>query len=239
MKIMNGIFAKLCLCILTVMIWGHWGGDEAFATCSDTQFQPRLTIPTTSGNKNSCSGICASALAAIGYSGEQHAVWLDSGGGNCYCFSQLCLCTTGCPEGHPAWDHASTLGWCNRRNCCYHGEISSCTGADPWASCVAPYGTMYENRTAKTGDKTCGANQTATCVQRIEYQCARGFYGSPTSCTAGCTRCPSHANNPTVFGTTVNAGATVASGFCYINNATTMGDGATGSFIFNTNCYYS
>ena len=223
MKIMNGMFAKLCLCVLTVMIWGQ----KVFARCESGMVTVYRQFMTN--DSMNCTSACIASLGT-GYGSNLYATWAT---GNCYCLEQ-CNCITGCPHGHASWSHASTVGYCNRSNCCDQGTIvSSCINAGPWESCASPYGGTYENRNVENG-KYC-SNHEAYCSSIVQYQCARGYYGSPTSCTAGCTSCPTYT---TIYGTTDSGGATTASGNCYVSSSYPLGN-STGSFVFDSNCYYS
>ena len=111
----------------------------------------------------------------------------------------------------------------------------------------------YTTHCPTSGDKTA----TCTCETTTTYSCDSGYYGTATSATTGCTKCPSNATcaggNGSTFdcnknyyknGTTCTAcpssGLTESKGAtnvtqCYI---TTFSD-STGSGIYTSKCYYT
>lgn len=78
---------------------------------------------------------------------------------------------------------------------------------------------------------TCDESTDCKCVYNTEYRCAKGYYGTATSGTSGCTRCPA-VNG--VSGTTASAGTTSKSG-CHIPTTQTMTD-SIGTYKFSTQC---
>lgn len=83
---------------------------------------------------------------------------------------------------------------------------------------------------------------TSQCSTSTIYRCAIGYYGNPTTSSAGCTKCPLwsgvyHNSGLTsqVWGTTASAGQTAATG-CYITSGTYYD--ATGKFQMGSNCQY-
>ena len=74
---------------------------------------------------------------------------------------------------------------------------------------------------------------TTNCTTTKEYRCARGYYGTSTNGTSGCTRCPASGG---IYGTTAAAGSTVITS-CYIPSGNTFSD-STGSGTYTGNCYY-
>lgn len=84
-------------------------------------------------------------------------------------------------------------------------------------------GTGYESAVV------CGS----TCNTATQYRCAKGYYGSPTSNTSGCTRCPASGGT---YGTTASAGSTSITS-CYLPSGSTFSD-STGSGTVEGNCYW-
>ncbi len=82
---------------------------------------------------------------------------------------------------------------------------------------------------------SCNCTQDCTCETTTSYACAAGYYGSPTSTSSGCTKCPSGPNGETTT-SAVNNNSTIAK--CYIPSGTTGSDG-TGSFKYSPACYQS
>ncbi|MDE5615435.1 MAG: hypothetical protein K2I81_01210 [Alphaproteobacteria bacterium] len=110
---------------------------------------------------------------------------------------------------------------------------SPCTNVT-YTDCICENGCTDTEWTAgNTGYEysvTCGAN----CDTGRKYRCAKGYYGTSTNGTTGCTRCPSSGGT---YGTTAAAGSTAITS-CYIPSGTTFSD-STGSGTYTRNCYYT
>lgn len=111
--------------------------------------------------------------------------------------------------------------------------------------------TRYQTR--EVGNHLCGGYDRI----KIEYRCAAGYYGSPTSTTSGCNPCPANATcaaGATTFSCKAGyysngsgcvqctAPGTSAAGAgaqtsCYIPSGTTGSDG-TGSYRYDGNSYW-
>lgn len=106
---------------------------------------------------------------------------------------------------------------------------SNCEDTGTWGA----GNTGYEQRTRKR----CNTS-TCICETSTVYRCAKGYYGSSTNGTSGCTRCPrldtSDLFSP--FGTTDSAGQTTVYS-CYIPAGTSFQD-LTGSGIYPDQCDY-
>lgn len=104
---------------------------------------------------------------------------------------------------------------------------------------------------------------TCECVKEYSYKCTSGYYGTATSESAGCTKCPSNATcaggNLSTFvcakgyykngsactacpslngvaGTTTSTGATSITS-CYIRSSSSFSD-VSGSWRYSDDCYY-
>lgn len=104
---------------------------------------------------------------------------------------------------------------------------------------------------------------TCECVKKYSYSCTSGYYGTATSESAGCTKCPSNATcaggNLSTFvcakgyykngsactacpslngvaGTTTSTGATSITS-CYIRSSSSFSD-VSGSWRYSDDCYY-
>ena len=114
----------------------------------------------------------------------------------------------------------------------YYDCLSTCTGCSnctdnaSWTSA----GTGYEKRTKKE----CNLS-TCKCESSTIYQCAKGYYGSSTNGTSGCTICPMEETF-SANGTTESAGTRFNSG-CYIPAGTLFSD-TTGSGEYPERCDY-
>jgi len=104
-------------------------------------------------------------------------------------------------------------------NCTVTYKICECAcSTSSWAAA----NTGYEKRTV--------CNQT-TCAVTTEYRCAKGYYGTSTNGTSGCTPCPSS-------GTTASAGKTSRTA-CFIPNGGSFNDNTGSGVIDGGNCYWS
>lgn len=99
---------------------------------------------------------------------------------------------------------------------------SSCTDTGTWTA----KGTGYEQRTGKGCD--CSGS-TAVCKNTTHYRCAKGWYGTTTNGTSGCTQCPSS-------GTTKDGGADSISD-CYLPGDTTYSN-TYGKYAYKCDCPY-
>ncbi len=166
--------------------------------------------------------------------------------------------------------------------------ITSCTESD-WKMCLANYGVKYAascsnmacgqcrnglnglvnsygviTTTSYVYDVNCpteyGGTATCECRQRgVSYKCGGGYYGTATSSSTGCTKCPDNATcaggNGSTFscaigyykngsqctqcpdgGTTSAAGATSISS-CYIPLGTSFTE-IPGNGLYTRNCPY-
>lgn len=98
---------------------------------------------------------------------------------------------------------------------------TDCTTTN-WVSPVSG----YQVRTVKT----CNCN---TCKSESEFRCAKGYYGTPTTVGAGCTRCPTLGDKN---GTTESAGTTGINACIFPANTAVSDD--TGTYEFTTDCQY-
>lgn len=88
---------------------------------------------------------------------------------------------------------------------------SGCEDCEDTAWRIAGYGTNVYSRTLAV----CNA-LTCTCSKRTVYGCRIGYYGTPTSSSGVCTKCPQHTDDEQ-YGTTDGIGNTISAG-CYITN---------------------
>lgn len=140
-----------------------------------------------------------------------------------------------CPSGFAVDTLVHDSQVCPQNIFDYEDCVTSCSGCSNCED-TGTWGagnTGYEKRTRKT----CNTS-TCICETSTVYRCAKGYYGSSTNGTSGCTRCPrldtSDLFSP--FGTTDSAGqVTVYS--CYIPAGAGFQD-ATGSGIYPDQCDY-
>lgn len=103
-------------------------------------------------------------------------------------------------------------------------------------SCTEGKTTSTSNNVITTTDTKYSCNYG--CKNFYEYNCATGYYGTPTSSTSGCTKCP----GPTDWSTTANAmtspstGATSVSQCVYIPG--TSFSTSSGSGTLTAACFY-
>jgi len=144
-------------------------------------------------------------------------------------------------------------------NCGDENQCNACNNTAPSETTfggVTTVGTKCWTVGSLEGTK-CG------CATTFTYKCASGYYGTATSATSGCTKCPENAtcaggNGSTfscakgyykdgtscarcpssggVYGTTASTGATSITD-CYLPSGTTFSD-STGSGTYTSNCYY-
>ena len=111
----------------------------------------------------------------------------------------------------------------------YADGVDGCVpGCDPFTCKSDTTWTAGNTGYQKKTNRSCNTNND--CIETTVYQCAGGYYGTPTNGTSGCTRCPTGNG---VTGTSP-AGTTVATG-CYV----TSGSDTGGSFTYTSNCFYS
>lgn len=89
--------------------------------------------------------------------------------------------------------------------------------------------TKYQTKVVASCDKCSGS-----CTKSTSYRCADGYYGSPTSTSAGCTDCPT-ANS--LKGTSV-AGYNTANTDCFYESGDTV-YATEGAWEYTKNCFYS
>ena len=137
---------------------------------------------------------------------------------------------TACPEGTcTQTSDCGQKGYKCVNGCCVNNtQIESCTPSNCQPSAWSSFSTGYETRTYRQCDLT-----LSNCLSSIEYRCAVGYYGNPTSGSSGCSRCPSSGGT---YGTTASAGSTSITS-CYIPSGTSFSD-STGSGRYTGNCYY-
>ena len=132
-----------------------------------------------------------------------------------------------------------------------------------YTACVCKNGCTSDSWTSSNTGYESAYICDKTCTRVYSHQCAAGYYGTATSASAGCTKCPSNAsctggNNSTfvcnqgyykngskcercpasggVYGTTASAGSTSITS-CYLPSGTSFSD-STGSGTYTGNCYY-
>ncbi len=150
--------------------------------------------------------------------------------------SYIPSCKT-CPSGYER--QLDETGW-TYDDVCYNPEYSETLAGMPIEiyRCVktctncndsdwAAYGTGYE----RYFHRTC---VDGTCVSTARYRCAAGYYGSSTSGTSGCTKCPSSGG---VAGQSEPGNNAVITK-CYIPSGSKFSD-STGRWTYTGNCYYS
>ncbi|MDE6481639.1 MAG: hypothetical protein K2L25_02345 [Alphaproteobacteria bacterium] len=74
----------------------------------------------------------------------------------------------------------------------------------------------------------------SACDATKKYRCAKGYYGTSTNGTSGCTRCPASGGT---YGTTASAGATSITS-CYLPSGSSFSDSTGSGTIVGGNCYY-
>lgn len=133
--------------------------------------------------------------------------------------------------GHPAYLHSCTQ--CSGARKLQTNLYSTACPDTIYTECICENGCTDKEWTAgNTGYEysvTCGAN----CDTSRKYRCAKGYYGTSTDGTTGCTRCPASGGT---YGTTAVAGSTAVTS-CYIPSGTTF-SGTSGSGTYTGNCYW-
>ena len=140
---------------------------------------------------------------------------------------------------------------------------SRCTNSFFCNSCKSSTFTNLNGVTVTTNNRittTCNnCHVTPSCsTTSTTYKCASGYYGTATSETSGCTKCPTNATcaggNGSTFscnrgtyksgsgcascpspGTSPSGSTSISS--CYIPLGTTGSDGS-GTYKYTANCYY-
>ena len=115
---------------------------------------------------------------------------------------------------------AGVYGWYNSK------KVESISCSDGIEGYYLQTDTPYE---ATDGSCSCVVPNS----KASQYRCAAGYYGNPTSCTSGCTACPSDAYGN--YGTTAGGAKTVSE--CYIPSGQPFSD-ATGSGTYTNKCSY-
>ena len=107
-------------------------------------------------------------------------------------------------------------------------SCSGCTSDTTWTS----------TGTAGIEKKVKRECQCGNCASDIEYRCRAGYYGSPTSATKGCTKCPNSEEGGAgtgEIGQTIPGATKITQ--CFIEKGMEVCD-ATGCFDYVDDCYY-
>jgi len=139
---------------------------------------------------------------------------------------------------------------------------NNCSGSTTSTSTNGVVQTQTKTLTTQC-PKVEGGTADCSCDNVTSYKCASGYYGTATSATSGCTKCPANAtcaggNGSTfscakgyykdgtvcarcpssggIYGTTASTGATSITS-CYLPSGTTFSD-STGSGTYTSDCYY-
>lgn len=112
---------------------------------------------------------------------------------------------------------------CPGGTCVMAGGGTQCTSLNCRSTNWTAYATGYERRTYKY----CAT--LTRCASSIQFRCAAGYYGSSTTGTSGCTRCPNSGVSM--------AGSTEITS-CYLPSGTT-GTDTSGTYTYTADCYYS
>ncbi|MDR1338404.1 MAG: hypothetical protein LBJ73_05265 [Rickettsiales bacterium] len=208
MNMIIKITAKICFVALMVMFktTNLWA-DYYVSITAVVSYFTQVT---------QCNTACPSthrAYTALLNTGSTQAI--------CRCHASSCACDAGYTGGG-AWDNGNCSGTsclCLQSGCCTNCSTTS------WSTCA----TGYQSKISAT---TC-SNQT--CNKTTSYQCDSGYYGSPTTCSAGCTICPTEGN-ATAY--TTAAGNTTAVGKCWLSDGVAITD-AAGTFSFSSRCVYN
>lgn len=172
---------------------------------------------------------------------------------NCSSYSDSCYpggkrirtCNT-CDSGYTRTKSTTTLATCTGDITYYYCKSSGSSGGDidpiepkpdlcdgTCDDCVSDgrwkhdfFNSGYESHTVRTCNTF-----NCVCMERTQYRCAAGYYGSSINGTSGCTRCPSSGG---VYGTSV-ADSNIKITDCYM----TGGSDDTGTFTYTSKCYYT
>ena len=151
--------------------------------------------------------------------GSDALLWGPSGS-NCKTSTTVCYndvkvknCLT-CNSGYSITQKSGSVDGCSNTimydSCEQSATCNNCDNKCISSSWTAS-GTGYEQRTISN----CNIS-TCLCVDKAEYRCAAGYYGSPTTNMSGCTRCPAYSG---VYGTN-SAGSTSVSSCCISSGST-------------------
>ena len=162
---------------------------------------------------------CGSVCVEFGYEGDCPSIG-GGGGGSCGTTGCYCTSSNSCYDGYYCKFTNASSGTCQPIPDCSQG----CTNCDTTA--WTAYSTGYQSRVYATCDCT-------TCSKRTQYRCAAGYYGTPSTGTSGCTKCPSSGTSRE----TCTAGSTSATS-CYLPASVSISD-AAGKYQFTTNCFYT
>lgn len=77
---------------------------------------------------------------------------------------------------------------------------------------------------------------SATCDTVATYRCGAGYYGKPTSETAGCSKCPGFEPSGEISAISSEIPRTAITN-CYIKANKAMSD-TTGTYIYTDGCFY-
>lgn len=121
--------------------------------------------------------------------------------------------------GHGTYTYYACEKYCDSTNC----------ATSAWSA----FGTGYEKRMVRSCSST-GAN--GTCNSTAEYRCEKGYYGTSTNGTSGCSPCPG-------AGLTGSGGATnITACFLYkwtVSDSDMRYYDQSGEFLVTETCYYS
>ncbi len=156
--------------------------------------------------------------------------YVENNPSNCKTYTRNCYKGTGSGTIRIAYSCTSCP---TGQNLISTNIIIECT-SNTYNKCGCTNGCSTTAWTAKsTGYEVRDYCNTTNCTTTKEYRCARGYYGTSTNGTSGCTRCPASGG---IYGTTPAASSTVITS-CYIPSGNTFSD-STGSGTYTGNCYY-
>ena len=121
------------------------------------------------------------------------------------CLSGTCYCAA-CSQGYGTGDGGQTCrqtcqdSWCDAQTPSVSNNITT-------QAYIVQY--PYSSRQcAKNGQNYTG---TTYCQSKTTYTCVANYYGTPTSSSSGCTKCPTYSYAPA--GTTTRAGCKCQAGY--------------------------
>ena len=122
--------------------------------------------------------------------------------------------------------------------CCYLCTNTSCGSGCP-GTCAGTFWAVT-NSSGVQVQYSYAWNASCACTQggaTGTYRCAAGYYGTATSSTAGCTRCPSMVDiDGTIIYGTSTAGNNQVVSSCVMSNTYTFPNNGVGNYHFRTNC---
>ena len=197
-------------------------------------FIPILVLMPIGANAVAVAKICTEIVCT---STDVTSVGCSAADARCYQNSSTGLITqiADCTECQTGYELTSTSTTCGVLTIPYNkcqttcADCTDCTSDTSWTTAEDSSGLViisHQQKIIRTCD--CG-----TCIETPEYRCAAGYYGTPTSLSDGCYRCPSSG---VVYGTSAAGSTEITS--CYMPSETSMTDDS-GTFQFTSDCYYS